>query len=351
MLALQGDPDLYANGNATGGTFPDNHHYDLTSNTVAGESLTVVPSADGTCTGCSYRISVYAYDANTEFLISATTRVGVRLLSDGVLVTGATGMGEVRYFRFFVRSAADVLLTLTPYSGNPSLLARFGCRPLYESALCNATGGGAGASSSTVWSSANDVGVEQILLPASDPAFCTPPCTLYVAVRGNTEHGVIATQAQEQQSLVTLVDGLPQSGSVGADEMTYYRIWARMDEGLTIALTSFLGSPIFYYNAADDGAGDGAAAPHVDTPYGRCLQPVPPPLPATAAAGRLVRRRGHRRRRRRRPSTFKSSPTPAVRWRDSSRADRCTPPCRPQRAPAPSTASMCRGMPPRRLSM
>ena len=210
-----------------------------------------MPSADGTCTGCSYRISVYAYDANTEFLISATTRVGVRLLSDGVLVTGATGMGEVRYFRFFVRSAADVLLTLTPYSGNPSLLARFGCRPLYESALCNATGGGAGASSSTVWSSANDVGVEQILLPASDPAFCTPPCTLYVAVRGNTSSsfGVIATQAQEQQSLVTLVDGLPQSGSVGADEMTYYRIWARMDEGLTIALTSFLGSPIFYYNA------------------------------------------------------------------------------------------------------
>ena len=60
---------------------------------------------------------------------SATSRVGVRLLSEGVLATGSTGQAEVRYFRFFVRSAADVLLTLTPYSGNPSLFARFGCRP------------------------------------------------------------------------------------------------------------------------------------------------------------------------------------------------------------------------------
>ena len=86
--------------------------------------------ARGLCAGCEYKLVVYAFEPSTQFLVSVTTSVGVRLLSDGVPAVGEARSEAVaptlRYFRYFVRTASDVSLVLTPLAGNPSLFARFG---------------------------------------------------------------------------------------------------------------------------------------------------------------------------------------------------------------------------------
>ena len=218
VLATRGDPDLFVN-TRVGEAFPTREAHDLVASTDSHETLRVTPGVDGACRGCTYRLTVYAYEPHTEFFVSVTTRLGTRLLSDGLPTTGTASAGcsgSLEYFRYFVRDWRPVDVVLTPLGGNPSLFAQFGCRPSVNgsaSSACAApddrggvTGTGADSELSPasgsalacnltsvnggrplrLWTSSQDDGVEVITLQPSSPDFCQPPCTLYIGVRSET---------------------------------------------------------------------------------------------------------------------------------------------------------------------
>ena len=265
VLPLNGDPDLYVSANTS--DWPDRRRHDLMASTSAGETLLVRTSGEfGLCAGCEYKLVVYAFAPQTEFLISVTTSVGVRLLSDGVPALGEAREGAtspLRYFRYFVRTASDVSLVLTPLSGNPSLFARFGCRPLAE--VCDyasATAASGGSAASHTWSSTRDDGVESIVISARGAGgaggaggggastFCAPPCTLYVGVRaeGGANASFSLLVSQRRRGIARLVDGLPQQGVASPYELVYYTLTYSIAAGLTVSLTAFSGMPLLYYS-------------------------------------------------------------------------------------------------------
>ena len=156
VVSIAGDPDLYVSANASAAdAWPSTGHYDLTSNTLAGETLVVKPgvtelhgSSSGTrvaCAGCTYRIAVYAWAPSTQFFISVSTALSVRLLSDGLAaVDSAASAGPVKFFRYFVRAATPIDVVLTPLGGNPSLYVRFGCQPFEDECAPSSVAGVAG---------------------------------------------------------------------------------------------------------------------------------------------------------------------------------------------------------------
>ena len=306
LMPLRGDPDLYVSANTT--AWPDRRVHDLMSSSAAGETLLVRTSGGGSgadggrggglCTGCEYKLVVYAFEASTDFLISATTSVGVRLLSDGVPAVGEARSEPapapaLRYFRYFVRTASEVTLVLTPLGGNPSLFARFGCRPLADTCdYASSTTASGGSAARHTWSSTRDDGVESIVLApgggggsstggsssGGSSAFCVPPCTLYVGVRA--EDGINCSfsllVSQRRQGVARLVDGMPQMGVAAPNELVYYALTVDMAQGLTVSLTAFAGRPLLYYS--DSTARLPTPSQHLGSVYGPDTPLVLPPV-------------------------------------------------------------------------
>ena len=279
VMSIRGDPDLYMSYNTS--VWPTRSDSMLSAGTTAGETLIVRPGIDGACSGCEYKLLVYAWEAHTEFFLALTTELGVRLLSDGVpAVDEASVGGPMQYFRYFVRTATPVDIILTPLAGNPSLYARFGCRP-----PPNGEAGGADDADHPcpetralrTWASTRDDGVEQIVLRPgiSEREFCTPPCTLYVGVRAESNCTFSLLVAQRSQGLVTLLNGMPQLGVVASAEIKYYAITLQMARGLTVSLTAYAGQPVLYFS------NDTAVRPTPQTHTGSIYGPASPlSLPA-----------------------------------------------------------------------
>lgn len=141
-------------------------------------------------------------------------------------------------------------MVLTPLSGNPSLFVQFRCRPLASETTptgtsdsdCNSTGADA-------LMSTQDDGVERISIKPSDPGFCSPPCTLYVAVRGETDCSFSILVTQRAFGVTALVNGQPQAGVVDSDKTAYYSLTVNMTHGLVVWLTAFEGSPTLIYSS------------------------------------------------------------------------------------------------------
>ena len=285
VVGLHGDPNLYVNTNASNGDpWPSTTAYDLTSNTLNGETLVIRPGhtplmnpmkqGQVACRNCEYRLAVYAWAAETEFFISVTSDRSVRLLSDGLPAIGEANTGPIpqslTYFRYFVRTDIHPIdIVLTPLSGNPSLFARFGCKP-YALDNCNSSSvagsqrppGWRGDTTETMvyhtYSSTQDDGIEQIhLMPNGDAdgggemGFCSPPCTLFIAVQAVTDSSFSILVTQRPTSLITITDGVPQNGWAYGDDLHYYtvhmRSWAA-SHGLLVSLSALLGQPIVYWS-------------------------------------------------------------------------------------------------------
>ena len=279
VMSIRGDPDLYMSYNTS--VWPTRTASMLSAGTTAGETLIVRPGVDGACSDCEYKLLIYAWEAHTDFFLALTTELGVRLLSDGVPAVGEASVGgPMQYFRYFVRTATPVDIILTPLAGNPSLYARFGCRP-----PPSGEAGGADdpdhpcpeARALRTWASTRDDGVEQVVLRPgiSEREFCTPPCTLYVGVRAESNCTFSLLVAQRRHGLVTLINGMPQLGVVAPAEFKYYAITLRMSRGLTVSLTAYAGQPVLYLS------NDTSVRPTPQTHTGSIYGPASPlSLPA-----------------------------------------------------------------------
>lgn len=268
VLPSSGDPDLYVSANAS--RWPDRDDYAWSSTGAEDEALLIrlgqAPESSGrgssACPGCTYRLAVYAWATGSAFTISVASDASTRQLADGLPTASHADGGGARWYKYPVRTASPIDLVLTPRSGNPSLFASFFCRPLDslwprplsrdERAGCRAHGGPAQQHDWPVgWASAETDGIEAISLLPSDPAFCTPPCMLYVAVRADplTEGGAATNSSfsllltQRVGRAVSLRPGVAQEGVVTGTGLAVYEVELEMDHGFGIDLTVFSGAP------------------------------------------------------------------------------------------------------------
>ena len=243
VIPSSGDPDLYIGANDT---YPTRDRYDWRSTGGAGEVLTISTDHAWACVECSYHFSVYAWSPNVAFSITATTARGTRLLRDGVPAATTVPAGQVRYFRYLVRSTAKLQAVVTPFSGNPSLFVRFGVKPFNPNNKTDVALVG-----THTYESSEASGIEAILVAPDDGHFCHPPCTMYVAVRNDGANNASCSVVVQQRSsgATTLVDGMPQAGVATAHEMRYYRLSVPPDAGVSITFAPLMGSPRLYLSA------------------------------------------------------------------------------------------------------
>ena len=176
--------------------------------------VTIGTDAAGACVPCEYHIAVYAWKPDTTFSVVATSTKGTRLLLDGMPAKTEVTHNQVKYFRYFVRTASPIEVVLTPFSGDPNLYARFGTKPFNPSHKnatdIDPTPGGVSAAS------VEETGLDAIVLRPGDGAWAScgegghPPCTLYVAVRGAGDKGssFSVVVSQRRSRTTTLVDGV-----------------------------------------------------------------------------------------------------------------------------------------------
>jgi len=257
VTRLSGDPDLYV---GTGAKWPDRNTWQWRSTSDGNDEVHISTTSDplscadahdtsidgdggddaSSATGCLYKIAVYAWSPNVEFLISVTSQRGELLMSDGQPVSTKVGAGESRFFRYPVRSMRDIEVVVTPFSGNPSLYARFMARPRISNA------------DAPQWASTESVGLEALVLSHTDPHFCdgapldgSNACTLYLLVHGvtNSSFSLVVTASGEQRT--SLVPNQPQAGVIAAHKSKQYSFFSSdLKDGLSFALTSYSGNPL-----------------------------------------------------------------------------------------------------------
>lgn len=242
VTPTSGDPDLYVGANVT---FPTRETWTWRSTGGAGEALTIDTDGGVACVECDYHFSVYAWSPDVSFSIIVTSAAGTRLLRDGVPASTTVRVGQVKYFRYLLRSRTKVQAVVTPFSGNPSLFVRFGVKPFNPHNKSN------DASRVVPFASSEASGIEALTIAPDDPSanFCRPPCTMYLAIRndGDTNSSCSVLVQQRRTGVSTLVDGQPQAGVVSAGELRYYSISVPdMAAGLTIHFASLMGSPKLY---------------------------------------------------------------------------------------------------------
>merc|ERR1719399_127612 len=76
-----GDPDLYVLADGTD-DMPTRTHYGWSSTAPGGDELTISHTDENFCTGCTYRIGVYAWSQSNMTIIASTGRA-TTVLSDG----------------------------------------------------------------------------------------------------------------------------------------------------------------------------------------------------------------------------------------------------------------------------
>ena len=128
--------------------------------------VTIGTDAAGACVPCEYHIAVYAWKPDTTFSVVATSTKGTRLLLDGMPAKTEVTHNQVKYFRYFVRTASPIEVVLTPFSGDPNLYARFGTKPFNPE---NKSADEDETALWPVWSSTEDDGIEALLIPSRSP--------------------------------------------------------------------------------------------------------------------------------------------------------------------------------------
>mmetsp|Transcript_52219 Transcript_52219/g.113765 ORF Transcript_52219/g.113765 Transcript_52219/m.113765 type:complete len:2005 (+) Transcript_52219:510-6524(+) len=243
-----GDPDLYLTSNAS---FPDRYNWEWRSTGAAGEVVRVTLTDPDACVPCTYRIAVYAWTPNVRYSVTATSVKGTRLLNEGAAAPAKAETGKYRFFRYFVRSMEDIELILTDFSGNPSLFTWFNRNPTANKSLDPNE-----AVPSNALSSERPSGPETIVLDAGARSDCKLPCTLYAAVRAESNASFSLLITQHPSLAIQLVDGQPQAMTIhtptGERRFTFDAAEVK-DGGVGFSLAAFAGSPkmVVSYARAD----------------------------------------------------------------------------------------------------
>uniref|UniRef100_A0A7S0IUW2 PA domain-containing protein n=1 Tax=Calcidiscus leptoporus TaxID=127549 RepID=A0A7S0IUW2_9EUKA len=268
VIPTAGDPDLYVSSNAS---MPSRDRF-MWRSTEGGalqphsESI-VIPTAGPTaCIPCTYKIAVYAWSPDISYSITATSTNGTRLLAQGEPATGKAAAGKYRFYRYFVRTAADIELTLTDFAGNPTLYTWFNSNPTADKSKTPSEVVPAWALSSS-----QPVGPEFLLIGqaqmaqlrhAAPGAACELPCTLYAAVRAETDSSY--SLLIKQNALPTpLINGQPQAASLRSAAGSHsYTFVAKKDLlfGVVFSLAAYAGFPSFSVRWASGGPLTGNAS-------------------------------------------------------------------------------------------
>jgi len=258
VTPITGDPDLYVlgplsaedprrpdrSGKGCEGAAPPPKDcgWSKRSTNSAGETLVMQPPNASACIpSCIYSVAVYGF-SKTAYTISAVSDPSAQTLVLGSPAVGAVAANGVRRFALRLPNAlARTAVVLTPFSGNPSLYARFGAPPL-------ATNGSVAASA---YASEAPVGIEVLDLP-EPPEKCGAAttdggdsCVLHLAVRGESasSYSVLATDPGAPGS-VALVDGQPQAG-IAPEGTTYNYSFVVLDasKGYSLTMSALDGNP------------------------------------------------------------------------------------------------------------
>lgn len=162
---------------------------------------------------CSFNVGVRARTAAIWSLTAASAFYVT--LSDGVPQGGAASAGVYDYYVFpLVRPNTGVVLSLTPSAGDPDVYVGCDSNP-NTTQPTNERG-------RYLWRSSN-VGVETVVIQATDPKLCAPPCALYVGVTGYLRNATFSLLARTRDATpVQLAMGQPVTDTVASGEYAYY---------------------------------------------------------------------------------------------------------------------------------
>jgi hypothetical protein len=209
-LAVEvGDPDMYV---TTDGQPASPTHWQFSSIELGslGESISI-PS-ELACVNCYLSIAVRAFLVPATYSIVATVGGGSISLRPGLPQLGTVGMGGYTFYTYVLAPGEelDVSLTLTPLSGDVSLVAS-----LSEE---HPEVGGEGTYSPP--QDEGGISTRSAVLTVTVPV-TLPGSTIYVGVHGDsTASFTLLVEAP----LSTLVLGQPQDGTTAAGEYRYYTL-------------------------------------------------------------------------------------------------------------------------------
>jgi hypothetical protein len=223
-------------------------------------------------------VGVYAFSP-TAFSITAVSQPATQAISLNVPALGSVPSGGVRRYSLRLTGyGSSTAVVITPFSGDPTLFARFGGPALWSN------GSVAGED---VYVSAAPLGIEVLELPPP-PASCGDAgdgCLLQLAVRGETASTFsLLTTSPEASSIIALADGQPQAGvaDVGSG-FGYSFLLLDASRGYSLTLTALDGSPRML--AREGAMPESDSDP--ETRAGDALHPIE--VAATGGASTIVR--------------------------------------------------------------
>lgn len=234
VTPLSGNPNLYINAGQAGVVAKPTHAESQrhSSEWFAGATITYRSTDDDFCSGssCVYLVGVYG-DSEAHYTLVATTSKQSQTLQNGIPVRDWAETDVYQYYVFTVdQDDLDLTVTVTAFSGDPDLFVSPSVlRPNSTSpdTLASRVYGGDAVTFKNAKKGTYGIGV--------------------YAFQNATFSIVALLQSASDNSMVLLVDGVPQSGNLTAGSFKFYHFsLTAASTDLTISVSRVLGDPDLY---------------------------------------------------------------------------------------------------------
>ncbi|OMJ77525.1 hypothetical protein SteCoe_22853 [Stentor coeruleus] len=225
---------------------PNETYNDLVSDVYMIHSEKVTVTAEfmkAKCgTSCIIAISGVCQSVECEFFISVTQDQMIHLIA-GEAFLGSVAAEEYMYFSYYCdREDHDFLIDLSPISnGDPDLYVKKSLNEL-PSKTSNDW-------QAQTWQS------ETLLITSSDPYFSkhniTITGTYLIAVYSLSACSFTIRVTQDPKPVVKLTSGIPDHGTVKAQDYTYYYYRSSIQSDVVFKITPYYGKAIIYVNTQE----------------------------------------------------------------------------------------------------
>jgi hypothetical protein len=112
------DPDIYVRND---NQLPNMSFWQWQGSDLGRDEVTISPDMDGYCVNCVYEIAVYAWAAPVQYTLTAKTSQSIVTLGNGQSVVERIASGEYSFFHVVMDTNGGLVITVTPFSGDPDL--------------------------------------------------------------------------------------------------------------------------------------------------------------------------------------------------------------------------------------
>mmetsp|Transcript_16761 Transcript_16761/g.16657 ORF Transcript_16761/g.16657 Transcript_16761/m.16657 type:complete len:1644 (-) Transcript_16761:43-4974(-) len=231
-----GDPDLFISmGRAAK---PTRERFDWASQNWSGESLLISKDSpffnDKLTMRGTYIIGVLGVISGSFTLTVNNHIIPVTRLYSGIPQQGRLAKNSAAYYSFFNTLMVDIVISLVPTTGTPTLLASYDYgfgEEFFEQlpSLDHYT-----------WSSITANNRYVIYIPASDPYFCTY-CNILIAVNTTDSNCTYSITANNNQTFTVLQNGIPFRSNIMPQRWQFYSFEITERTDFDILFTSFSG--------------------------------------------------------------------------------------------------------------